>query len=294
MISEETRSGIRKLIDSTRGRTEYTIHSSYGYIPCEIEIEARDWGSVSDACQSEVSNIVKILTTTAMNIPPDMTREEYIEDKVRKATGLHDFSFLKQGSQTTILLARSNSDLSVLRICAHPDFSAKYLPNYKDDCVRPEFPGLLQPKHELIDIDQVLQVEVLPAVQALELNHEERNALQRFLQEITAQTCYEPALVETMVLPDGTLIGVDPGEMPYKKHFWELSLKDKKSEENRSLDLISERQVTWNIPEQLKWFDPEGTLKQDLFFEPDLTITAQPRKADSHDPNLANRFDPLH
>ncbi len=286
MINERDRDALGHLGEAMSEQADYIEHPDYGYVPSSMDIDNREWGSVAEAFEHRTQR--SPVSMIYMLLKPDngVSREDYLEKAISEETGFDEFSFVAQGTATTILLGRNEHEVALLRISPHLDRINKALPSYRSDCVRAQFPGLLQPLQEPVEVDGTMQVEVLPAGQVVVLTTEQKAVLNQYLSDITEGTCYEVSLQEALVLPDGSVVGFDPGEITYKDDFWDLTDEAKLEEEQRSIDLVKMRQQAWNVPAQLQWVGPTGELKQDSFFP----YRGQMKEGGSIEPEARERF----
>ena len=246
----------------------YINHAVYGYIPATLDIENRSWGSVANA-YSEMGTMTlgNLVTDRSLKIKDEAEKFARIQGAITDATGFHSFSLVSQGNSAIVLLGRSDTALSILRVCAHPE-AAKQRKSIDriNESVRSAFPGLLQSRQDPISIDDLMQIEILPPVQYIRLEDEERLLAARTFEDIAKDTCYEVNINELAVLPDGTLVIVDPGECHYKPEFWQLNSQGQEDVIAESQDQIDQNSWDLHVPEQFVWVEHDGSLKQNRFF----------------------------
>lgn len=266
MISEELRDKLNGLASRLKDASTYVDDPLYGFIPESVAAKDRQWGSFVDTMGGIKTTIGNRVALHMVKPPNGQERDSFMADQVMEQSNFTSFSLLGQGNSTIVMLAKSDEDMAVLRISGHTD---SYLAEtaYRDDYYRPEFPGLLQPMSEKIAIgDKALQAEVLPPIQVIELESEDRRTYQAFLEELTEGTVYHPQIAETMILPDGTLMCFDPGECHYTDEYWDLEEDARVHAEAQSKDVIALRLKSWDLPAELNPLDQDGASKQHAFF----------------------------
>ncbi|MGH1403106.1 MAG: hypothetical protein ACRBDL_02585 [Alphaproteobacteria bacterium] len=252
----------------------YETDPVYGLIPSDSNLSERSW--------TDISSIYDALLDSGDIYPTNLTNNAYlrhevdgsnpvdhwesVQARITQVAGLNQFSLLAQGTGTVVLLGRGDERLEVLRIHAHPETKRGQSGDYKNDCVRPPFPGLLQGLREPMDVEGVMRIEFLPLAKVITVPGGEKNEINQVLSDLTQDTCFDVALAEAAVLPDATLLAVDPGDCKYVESFWELNEADRVKEVSRSLALIEHRYQTMDIPDKLQWFDLSGHPKQDRSF----------------------------
>ena len=192
---------------------------------------------------------------------------EHVQDRLSEDHGFHSFSFLSQGTGTVALLGKSDDHLAVIRLTAHPHSNMGHVSFY-DDTHRSAFPGLLQDVAAPTEYGEYMQAEVLPFGQIVDLSDDERETYRRSLDALTEGTVFKPAPNEVMVLPNGTPLLFDPGEIPYSDAYKEMDVEDQIAAEQASLAVVQDRLDRWDIPDILKFSSDDSGLKQDQFFAP--------------------------
>ncbi len=261
-------------VGTARNQYFYEKHPVFGLVPLNSDIDNRQWGDISSIYEEILSSGTLSTTNLTNNIllqkklsgSDHISHWNSIQLDISSKTGFRDFSLLAQGTGTIVLLAKSDTDLAVLRIHAHPDTGQGKRGDYKNDCVRPPFTGLLQGLREPMDIADVIRIEFLPFTKVVTLLGEDKNQANMFFQHVTQNTCFDVELSEAAILPDATLMAIDPGDCKYVESFWDLSIEDQEKELSRSMALIESRLRMQSIPEGLQWLDFSGNPKQQSFF----------------------------
>lgn len=264
-LTEHYKNALDRITTELKARASYRVDPTFGFLPSSFDVDKRSWGSVSDAYHETTLSVPNMINLFQFREASDDARIKHIQDSLEANTPYKDFSFLAQGSGTIVMLGRAESGIAVLRVVAHPDSMVGK--NLRDDCVRSNFPGLLHGISQPVDIEGKLRVETLPFVQSEVIPAEDRILFDSVLLELTQGTCYTPKISEFAILPDFTLMGLDPGECPYAPEFWDLSPEQRVAEEKRSIDIIIDRMhESSEVLASLGWITADGKLKQDVFF----------------------------
>ncbi len=264
MLSNDDRAKLEVLAAKATDMVDYNDHPTYGHIPAALEIDNRDWGNLADIYASQKLTIVNMLTINALDGKASENART-IQDRIEAETGCTEFSLLKQGNQGFVVLGRSEGRLLAHRVVMHEDLLGS---KKTDDAIRAQFPGMLQPLRDAINLNDRVKVEVLPIGQVIELNPEDTYTFYNFTKELCDDTCFNSQAHEIMLQPDGTMTLFDPGECPYVDNFFDKSPEEQQEEIQRSIELVQLRQDSWGVPDQLKWINKDGSLKQDKFFKP--------------------------
>lgn len=279
MSHYENTGGLRKLASRVEKLAEYENREGYGHIPRGMDVDNRPWGSIAEAYAAMGKK--KSSTIIALRALGDMdSAYKRIEEAVRSNTGFDSFSFLQQGNSAVAILASSETDFAVLRITLHPEHTLAQ----KSDTVRSAFPGLLQGRQAPIKIDDKVQVEVLPAVSIVDLG-EGKKLFHRLIADLCEDTCYQADFNEAAILPDGTIMVLDPGECRYRDDFFDVDEQEQKAQIATSNALINQRLDDWGIPSVMQWTASNGSPKQDFYFP----AIRKPGDDDMRGPS----FDPL-
>ncbi len=265
MISEEFRKKLGDLAQAAVDKVSYVEHQHYGLVPESVDVDDRNWGSLEEAYDGIKPQVGTTIMLNQVKPPEGISRKKFIEQQVEEQTDFHSFSLLAQGTSTVVMLARSDDNVAVLRFSCHPESKAGS-GQYKVDCRRTEFSGLLQGMREPIEIGKGMQVEVLPLGQIITLSSDEVATYDTYLDELTKDTIYKPSVHEKMVLPDGTLVAFDPGECRYVDEYWDMDDAQRLEEETKSKELVALRLQSWDVPEALNPLEKSGELKQNKFF----------------------------
>lgn len=267
MIDNDLRTKLADISVLTAEQAAYSYHPNYDAIPSsQSDFDQRSWGSVTQAYdQMQTQNMLHIMIQKLAETGMESSYTDGLQNIIQNETDFTSFSLLAHGTGTVALLAKSDSDIAVLRVSAHPESPLGSESAY-DDTHRSNFPGLLQSLKDPINLNGIVQVEVLPWLQIAELSQEHKKVYTEFLQALTENTVYEPSISEIALLPDGTVMAFDPGELKYNDDYKALSVLEQEAEEMRSSALVEERLRSWDIPEQFQYFDADGGLKQDRMF----------------------------
>ncbi len=268
MLSDEKRQQLQDLAQAASEQTAYEEHPIYGHIPADADLEGRKWQNVSEIYDSlNLANFNR-MNVKSLQVSSDMDLDD-MQAAITEETGLTEFSLLKQGNSSVVLLGKSEDDLSVLRIVASPNSKAiKMFPSMRGDTMRPQFSGIIQGKSEPLEIGGAMHVEVLPFVQMADLSSEQLSLYRDYLNDLCEGTSYSPDVNEVIVTPDGTLMSLDPGECGYTAEFWDMGTSERWAAEEESKAAVALREASWNAPDQLKWTNSDGGLKQNQFFPP--------------------------
>ena len=192
---------------------------------------------------------------------------DHIEKKIRDNTDFESFSFLKEGYSSYVMLGKSKDNVSALRMTSDPRAKSNHI--WKES-LRNKFPGLIQSLSDPINIDSKVQIEEMPFVHVRDLKVS--SPLPSLMGQLAEDTCFAPDLTEmkeVTILPDHTILSLDPGECPYALAYWDMEPSKRDDFEARSIEIVRNRlqqERFAHIPEQLRWFTDDGQLKQDLIY----------------------------
>lgn len=271
MLNEDKRIKLQEFSDRLSSLAQYEETKEGYLIPKGFDLEGRRWGTVADIFHESIAeiSIPRRLIDVAMKKDVGEDYPHVVHERLVQETGFNEFSLLAKSQGTLAVLGRSDDHVVVLRIAAHPNSRIGEV-SMRDDVNRSNFQGLVQPLSEPINISDQMQVEVMPFGQTLRFHDDElgdyASEYRDFMKEITDGTCFESSVSEVLLMPDGEILALDPGEMRYKDEYWELGAKARTDFESLSVGLIKMRQESWDLPENLKWITPDGDLKQDHAF----------------------------
>lgn len=250
---------------------DYYHHEQYGFLPKKIAIEGQEWGGIEDSL-NDWGTVGGMITLASLKQKYGDDAHIKIAEEVHNNTSFDQFSFLAHTEHALVFLGKSDTELGVLRVSAHPNSPLGSRAGNREDCTRPHFQGVLQGRADPLSVDGILQIELLPLVITGTLPHAEKVVFNNYLKSLVEGTCYsaDVGVSEFAILPDGMAMGLDPSDVNYRPEFWGLNPKQQLNEELRSLSIITDRLLnTPKLPEGVKWVDDDGVNKQYRIY-PDL------------------------
>lgn len=118
------------------------------------------------------------------------------------------------------------------------------------------------------------QAQIMPCIAMF--NSDKVNGFIALMYKLYEGSCFVPSIgisKDTAVLPDGTILCVDPDAFVYENSFYRLSDRDRLVEIDRSLALIQQRSEEWELPAQLTPLQSNGVRRQYDFFNHPAPIT---------------------
>lgn len=253
----------------------YEMHPVYGAVPADADLDNREWGSIASIYSELLDDGAlklankrnhMVLARLSGGELDGVSHWDDVERSIREETGFEEFSLLQQGNSAVAILGRNEHSIGVLRVCTYPTIRDGRPSIDAGDSIRVPMPGLLQGLREPLDFQNKVRIEVLPYAHVINFSFDERKSYEEFVADIVEGTCFQTSVTEAVMLPDATLLILDPGECRYKDSFWDLSEEDRAKELQRSLSVIAERQSQLDVHDHRRWFDMNGGLKQDRFF----------------------------
>lgn len=261
---------------------DYYHHEQYGFLPSKIQVDGQEWGGIENSL-NDWGTVGGMITLAPIRRKYGEDTYSRIADEIHENTNFSHFSFLAHTEHALVFLGKSDTELGVLRLSAHPISPLGSKEGNRTDCTRPHFPGILQGRADPLNVDNILQIELLPLVITGVLPYKDQVVFNDYLKSLVEGTCYnaDVGVAEFAILPDGMAMGLDPSDVNYKPDFWNLSAREQLKEENRSLTIVLDRLInTPELPEGVKWVDDNGINKQYKiypdFVRPSIKIEHRP------------------
>lgn len=191
-------------------------------------------------------------------------------DETLRNDGFYHYTYLASGQDGDVFVANHNNGHEyAMRIAEYP----------KSRDFRAVSPMVVQPfRTHITNWNYVL--EVMPLVQILTQSHTTpaANTINTTLSKrdgetllsIMSQTamtagtyCNDFALKDMAILPDGTPIQPDPGQIQYV----DAHMHQKPALIHAGLNMLYNTLYARPQPEQFRWITPDGQFKQDIFFK---------------------------
>lgn len=264
--------GLQRLAEKAReiAEDEYILRDRYGFLPKHLDVDNREWGSVEESWERWKSDGGLIRRKNLSNVYGNQSAGR-IDQIILDHTNFEDFSFVAQTVHSLVFLARSDDEICALRITAHPESNTGKIKGNRADCNRPDFPGIVQGLANPLNVDDILQIEIMPPVFAgtCVLTQEEQDCFNRYLKELLKDTCYDTGgVAEFAILPDGMLMGLDPSDITHNSDFWDMTVRQQERAEWDSLNLIQDRfKKLTRLPDALRWLDKRGKSKQQKLYK---------------------------
>lgn len=185
-----------------------------------------------------------------------------------KQSGFSSYNYLARGTGASVFTAsHQNGHAYAIRFCSQSRIEERVIS-----------PLIVQPYRTIMDEPSRMKIEIMPVVQILALSESEipehqtahplsgdeefviETKIQEFIQASHSRS--EAPCRDLGILPDGTPIQPDPGQI----HYRDRTLYKQPANVFKALATAFANTRSQPVPDQLRWFTSEGTWKQDKFF----------------------------
>lgn len=267
----------------------YVEHPVYGTIPNAFEnLEKFDHRDLKDLEPTILAALAETIAYKAADNIDDGVNTNVAQEEKRltkefnkSVSALYSVDSIKllNISNALVFIIANDQEMQVVRLGPFTQaiMEDSFMNDHED---RTQSPVTLQPlmRSEFFDgairLDAMLPVAMIPDGTLVQWPLKEDQAFAHFIRQLYEGTCYQQFgefQKDTGVLPDGTLVFLDPECSPYERWFYDLDEAEQQAWIKKSNDLIFDRLQHPRIPDEFRFLVSDGQgsyrYKQEKFFQ---------------------------